>query len=289
MGKRFKAGISFNNDTAQVAVIEPDADKAVVHYLGEFNHANGNDLWFLDEVVHSKNRVMNKVSEVSIALDNTNVFLFSFPLDTSLNQAEQNEHVQWEISNFVEGFKPREYIHDMHILRTNAREQVSDVLIVSVRRSLLFNIQHELEGKDIDLQFADAQHFGAQHALVTAHPETKSKVVALVGAAGNRLDIGIVSNGRLTAYRYGIFPDDAQREELLKATVGESAVSDIYLYGVGVSPGVIKSMRSAISSNIAALDPFSRLTVSSAFRDFDKFIGREHHFASSIGCALRKQ
>jgi Tfp pilus assembly PilM family ATPase len=287
MARKFKAGISFNDGLGQIAVLEPDAENVVLHYLGEFTHTNGSDLWFLHDVVDPKHRVMKKVSGVSVALDNKSVFLFSFPLDTSLNQTEQNEHVEWELSNFIEDFKPREYVHDTHVLRTNAREQVSDVLIVSVRRSLLFNIQHELEGRSIDLQFADAQHFGAQHALLTAHPETKNKIVALVGAVNNRLDIGIVSNGRLTVYRYGIVTGE-QRLNLLRESIQDIAVSDVYLYGAAVLPEFVKTVRDALSLNVTMLDPFSRLTIASSFRDFDKFIGREHHFAASVGCALRK-
>src|ERR1041385_3166831 len=201
MPKELIAGVSFSDTMAQTVVLGLDENSIELYHLEESPNANRNDTWFLDSVLNAQEGMGGKISRVAVAIDNAAVFLLSFPLDGSLTRPEQNEHIQWELSNFVEDFKPKDYINDIHVLRTRAREQVSEILTVSVRRSLVFNIQNTLANKKIDLQLVDTNHFGAQHALFAVHPEAKTKVAALAGISKSRIDVGILVNGRLTNYR----------------------------------------------------------------------------------------
>ena len=289
MPKELKAGISFSDDTAQTVVLELHPEEVVLHYLEEFKNASRSDIWFLDSIINARKGFSGKISSVSVALDNSAVFLHSFPLDTSLTQTEQNEYVQWELSNFIEDFKPREYINDIHPLRTRARDQVSDVLAVSVKRTLLFDVQQALADQHIDLRLADTYYFGTQYSLLATYPEVKTKTVALVGATMGRLDVGILVNGRLIDYRYKFVSTIEESVNFLREVLMNFPVSDIYLYGTAMTLDLTKNLHTAFAMNVTALNPFRRMRISSSFRDFDKFIGQEHRFASCVGCVLKKQ
>ena len=287
MAKEFIAGISYDNETAQFAVLELQSDGIALHHLEEFQKSGNSEIWFLRPLTDKKNVSGGVITKAALTLDHRVVFLHQLPLDSSLTQPEQNQHVQWELSNYIEHFKPKEYITDIHVLRTQAKEQVLDILSVSVKRSHVFNIQQALDDHKIDLALVETNYFGAHHALLIVHPEVRSKPTALAGISKDRMDVGIITNGRLTKYHYVLTSSADEVVSQLTDHLKANNVSDLYLYGTQVSFELTKSVRaSGLNSNL--LNPFRKIHVSPSFRGFDKFIGQEHRFASCIGAVLRK-
>lgn len=286
MPKEFRAGVSFDGDTAQIAVLEiRDQDIELRHIEVRQRQALG-ELWFLEGVLQLKDSTFKKISKVSVAFDHAVVFLYCFPLDTSLHQTEQNEQVHWELSNFIPNYQAKEYINDVHILRTHAREQVADVLVVAVKRATLFHTHSMLAEHKLELQIADTNYFGAENALFTNYPELKSKSVALVSTSKNRVDVGLLKNGRLTHYHYAmISPQECSK--FLKDAIQNFLVSDIIFYGSGITVELVKTLREELGINSIILNPFRRVHIDPSLTAFDKFIGYEHQFAACVGCALR--
>ena len=210
-------------------------------------------------------------------------------MDTSLSKAEQNEHVHWELSHYLPEYNASDYINDVHILKTHAREHLCDVLTVSVRKSFIHGIQNVLSEKKYELHLADTNHFGAQYALITNYPEVKTKMVALVAVAHHRVDVGLLHTGRLIAYRYGLIANREDVVKLLQEVVKDTIISDLFIYGTAVSTEVVGAIENSMNVKVIKLNPFQRLKIASSFRDFERFLGREHRFAASVGCALRKE
>ena len=287
MAKELKAGVSISDNVIQVVVLEFHSDGITVRHLNEFQNNGRENSWFINAVLRAREEISAKITNVSVVLDYNNVFLLSFPLDTSLTQPEQNEQVQWELSNYIEDYKPREYISDIHILRTRARDQVSEVLAVNVKRDLLFTIQHKLADEHIDLHLADIHHFGAQHVLLTSYPELRAKTVVLAGISKNRIDAGILTDGRLKTYRYGFVSSAEECTIFLQDLTKDISFSEMFVYGTGTPGETVKSLQERFSVNVSLLNPFRKLMISPSFRDFGNFAGQEHHFASCVGCALR--
>ena len=288
MSKEYITGISFDETASQVVVLEQQEDGLELKYLEESPKGSDKDIWFLDSFPALKERFSASISKVSIAMNNASTFLYSGPIDSSLTQSEQNEQVHWELSNYIDDFKPKDYITELHILRTKAREQISEVLTVSVKRSLLFNIQNVLSENKIDLQTVDTNHFGAQNALLFTHPDIKARTIGLIGVNNNRIDIGIIQNGKLFEYRYNLFAKLEDGMSFIEEVIKDSSVSEIFLYGSAATFDFKKSLRSYIGIIITSLNPFRRIRISSSLKGFDKYIGNEHRFASSIGIALMK-
>ena len=288
MPKERIAGISFSDDTLQAVVLEMRDGTVELRYIEEFVNKSRLDLWFLDAMFGIKKRIVRKISSVSIALDNASAFVHSFPLDSSLTQSEQKEHLEWELSSYIHDFKPKEYISDLHILQTREREQVSEILAVTAKRSFIYNIQQTLLEHKIALHVAEINHFAAQAALLLSNPEVKTRMIALASVTRARWDVGILNNGEITNYRYSLVSSIEDGARFLKELLRDSRVSELFIHGVAVTLELIEVLRSALDLKIIRLNPFRQLIIPSSFHEFDKFIGQEHRFAACVGCALMK-
>ncbi|MBI4810535.1 MAG: hypothetical protein HY800_03660 [Ignavibacteriales bacterium] len=147
MAKEIIAGISVSGKLAHLAVFEIRETETKLLHIEEFTNTSGDELWFLSKVLNPNSRILKKITKVSVALDSASIVLHRFPMDITLTQAEQNEHVHWELSNFITDYQAKDYVYDLHILRLNAREQVADLLVVAVKRVKIYKIQEALAAK----------------------------------------------------------------------------------------------------------------------------------------------
>ncbi len=289
MAKEIIAGVSRSDNIAHLTVVEIRNRDIELLHLEELLRNSEDDFWYLDSILNPKIRIMKKVSKVSVALDSTSVFLHSFPLDTTLNQSEQNEHIHWEIGNLIPEYQASDYIYDMHILQTRAREQVAEVLVVAVKQSVILNLQEILSKRKLELHVADASFIGADHSLITNYPEVKIKNVAMISIDKKQVEIGLVSNGRLTKYSC---KKDLSSELIIQTLRGlqqDLPVVEAYFCGTSVSPVVIDGVKSAIGVNCILLNPFRRMLERSSGDKFNTYLGTFHRFAACAGLAIWRQ
>lgn len=289
MGKEFRAGVSFADDVAQVAVLEIGRADINVAYVEEFKNGMIGELWYLESLFVKQHKILKKVSKVSIAFDNELLSLHRFPLDSSLNREEVQGHVNWELSNIISGFSPKDFVQDAHILSTHAEDQVAEMFVVSAKRSSLSQIRSMLEKQEYQLEIADANHFGAQYALLVNYPDVKSRNVSLIWIGEKRIDVGVLIGGRLAAYGYAPAASEVEGAEFIQYFLRGYDIGEHYLYGSGPLFEVQKVFEGGIGVPVTRLNPFRRLAVSKSCRDFEMTVGIEHRFASAVGVALRKQ
>jgi Tfp pilus assembly PilM family ATPase len=289
MSKEISAGISISGNRAELAVFKFDEREYTLLHLQEYLRSDEHDLWFLQPLIEPHERILKKISHVSIALDTGSVFLHSYPIDSSLTQSEQNEHTNWELSRFIPEFKPNDYICDRHVLRTRAREQVAEMLVVAVQRSVIFGIQERLARKKFSVHLIDTSYFGAEHALIVEYPESKVKTVALVSVGEARVDVGIEFNGRLIEYHYATDASLESVVDVLRKVMKDSTIVEIYCCGPNASHEMSASLNETFGIPAIMLNPFRRSVKTLSFDDYEEFIGREHHFAACVGMALRRQ
>ena len=289
MPKEYIAGVSFADDVAQVAVLKIKKNEILVVYLEEFKDGKTGGLWFLESLLAKRKTIFKKVHKVSIALDSSSVFMHLFPMDSSLNQVEQNVHVQWELSNFIPAFNPKEYINDVHVLRTHAQEHVLDMFVVSTQKLNIFRMQELLRENKYELHIVDTNHLCGQYSLLVNYPEVKASNVVLSAVGQKRVDIGILRHGRLHDYHYCLCssPEDAVRS--IEEYMVEHRDHGLYMYGNGMISDVMNELSKHSEITATKLNPFRRLPISSSFREFNMFVGQEHRFAACIGVALRKE
>ena len=289
MAKEIIAGVSISDNIAHQTVVEIRNRDIELLHLEELLRNSEDDFWYLDSILNPKIRIMKKVSKVSVALDSTSVYLHLFPLDTTLNQSEQNEHIHWELGNLIPEYQASDYIYDMHILQTRAREQVAEVLVVAVKQSVILNLQEILSKRKLELHVADASFIGADHSLITNYPEVKIKNVAMISIDKKQVEIGLVSNGRLTKYSC---KKDLSSELIIQTLRGlqqDLPVVEAYFCGTSVSPVVIDGVKNAIGVNCILLNPFRRMLERSSGDKFNTYLGTFHRFAACTGLATWRQ
>lgn len=289
MSKEITAGISIVGDRSMVAVFEQRDGEAKVAYLTEELKAGDRQLWFLDVLLQPKERILKKVSRVSIALDSSYVIHHAYPIDTSLNQTEQNEHTSWELSTLIPDYRPSEYICDSHVLQTRARDQVAEVLIVALRRAFMFEIQEALKRRGIDLHIVDTNYFGAQYAVHGNYPDARSRMVAILFVAFERVDIGYEGNGRLIRYAY---TPEASADAIIRqigTTVKDQPINEIYCCGPGATEQMMTLIQEGTGIAVTVVNPFKKLTTGPMPSEFASMAGTEHRFAASAGIILRRQ
>ncbi|GEM_PF-1743212 len=289
MGKEYRAGVSFADNVAQLAVLEVGKSDVTVAFLEEFKNGMIGELWYLESLLAREQKIIRKVSKVSIAFDNALLALHGFPMDSSLVRDEMQGHVHWELSHVISGFSPKDFVQDTHILKTHAQDQLAEVLVVSAKRSSLAQIRSMLEKEEYELLIADTNHFGAQYALLVNYPDVKTRNVSLVWIGEKRIDIGVLSGGRLTAYRYALCSSSAEGVAFIEEFLRDQEIGEHYLYGTGPLFDIQKGLEIGTPTPVTRLNPFRRLTAAKSFKDFDMTAGLEHRFAAAVGVALRKQ
>lgn len=287
MAKKYIAGVSYSSSLAQTAILEFDGQTFEIIVLDEQPKTSNDALWFLESLISTEKKFLNNVEDVSIGVDGSSVFLHEFPMDSSLSQVDQNAMVNWELSHYIAGYKKDDYINEIRLLRTNAREQVMDVLVVCLNRNIIFSIHNFLTGRGINLHAVDVNHFAAQYALLHCHPEVKLRMSALVGIWEERADISILRKGKL--FRYGVVPNPSVESvtEAIFTIAQDVPLLFLFLHGTAVTPAWTKGLREKFGPIVSTLNPFKKVTDRSSQKKLSQFIGIEHHFAGAIGSALR--
>jgi Tfp pilus assembly PilM family ATPase len=283
----FVAGISFADETAHLAVLQVKKKFVRLRHLGEYKKIKPDDLWFLDSLLIPEGRVIRKVSRAAVAIDQRAAFVHTFPSDSALSTADEQDQIAWELSNFIPDFKPDDYTREKHLLQTRAHRQVSELLVVVYKKSLVESAKAALLKKKISLATVVLNNFGAQTALLQNSPEIRSKMVALVHVAVNRIDVALLNRGRLMAYRCAPVSSEGEMLDSIQGLVNPFPVSDLFFHGAPVTGPLLERVRRQVPWKVSTVNPFKNLRVASSVKDFQSYAGKEHRFAAAIGCALR--
>jgi Tfp pilus assembly PilM family ATPase len=289
MGKEFIAGVSFSESTAQVAVLEIRNAEASIVYLEEFNRETINEFWYLDPLLTKSRKIFKKVDKVSVAFDHASLLMYAFPADGTLSHVDQQEHVRWELSNYIPDFHPQEYINDLHTLQTHGKEQVKDLLVVSAKRSLINRLQSALSDQWYELHVVDTNHFSSQYALLVNHPEVKTTSVALIALNNNRIDLGILHHGRLTEYYYTTFSSVDELCQFVQQCLEDYPKLELYVCGTAVTNELVSAAQKKMKLPLTKVNPFRKMPLRVSSDNAGAVTGQEHRFVASVGIALRRE
>ena len=290
-------GLSFSDSGVQAAVIEQDGPSNTLLAIDEWNNTlpfrtetNGAGISQFVENLYAFIRVNRvRTRKVAIALDSSQVFINTIPIEEGISRLERNDHMQWELGQYFPEAQPREFATDVHVLTENRAEQWTKVLSVSARREMAHLIQKALARLDLNLHVVDVDHFSADTALRTNYPDSERKYLALVGIKENRLDISLVRNGTLESYSYCTVSSDSEIIEQIGMLSRENqGLRSMTAYGTYLNPELLVQIRRGSSLLIEALNPLRHVRVSTSLRLADHLTIPSYRFASAIGVALRR-
>ena len=227
MSKEYVAGISIGSRQSQLALFEVRDQKRLLLHVDVRDRNDESPFWFIRGIEQSS-KLFKKISKISVAVDSSSVTFHTFPLDTSLSQKEQHDHVHWELSNIITDYQPQNYVTDIHLLKTHPRDQTSEILAVSVQRQNILQIQRFIADRGLKVGLIDTVFFASEYALLANYPEIKTKCIALVVINNDRMDIGWYVNGRLTRYTSTASADVETVIQKIQSRHDEFSISEVF-------------------------------------------------------------
>ncbi len=288
MSKEYVAGISVSNRQFQIGVFEIRDQKRVLLRSEIHDRNDASPFWFLSEIDRSS-KIFKHVSKISVALDSSTVIVHSFPVDTSLTQKEQQEHVRWEFSNIITGYNPEQYVVDIRVLKTHMREQTAEILAIAVQRQHIVDMQKLITARGLNVGLIDTVYFASEYTLLANYPEAKTKCVELVVMNGDRMDIGWYMSGRLMSFisTTGSEPDKDIKK--IQNRQADFSIAEVF-YCCPVS--VVERLRlkhKASGIPMRVIDPFHRLVTKSLWRTSRPKDGSDFMLAACAGIALQSR
>ncbi len=289
MPQQITAGISVLDDIAHFVVLKLNGYKTELIHLEEYQKTEHDisETWFLKPLATRGNTVFEKPQSISIALDKKFLFIHNFPIDSNLTKVEQNEHLNWEISQHIPNFHPQEYISDAHLLKTCDERKINDIISVTAKRSLIYAIHEYIAQRNLILNFVDATQFAVEDVLLLNQPEIKNQKCVVVGLTRSSIEYSRYYNGHLIEYNGRPISDIDAGVAYLKNSLSGQIYDTIFIFGNQASAEVLGKIRRDVSLNTSILNPFRRLNISSV-RNYDRFVNNVQRFVPAVGIALRK-
>jgi len=288
MSKEYVAGISVGNRQFQIGVFEIRDQKRILLHSEIHDRNDASPFWFLDRIDRSS-KIFKHVSKISVALDSSTVIVHSFPIDTSLTQKEQQEHVHWEFSNIIVDYQPQQYVADIHVLKTHVREQTVEVLAVAVQRQHIVDMQKLITDRGLKVGLIDTGYFASEYSLLANYSEIKTKCVALAVMNNDRVEIGWYVNGRLNCFTSIGSPHPEVMIQRIQNKRNEFSVSEIFYCG---PVNIIESLRLKLKESgipMTVVDPMRRLVRKSMWRTSRPKGGSDYMLAACAGIALQSR
>lgn len=234
------------------------------------------------------NRV--KAERVSVALDTSGLFITTIPLPETATREDIHRQIVWELQQFFPDVAPSDFVHDAHRLAVDHNRATAEFLCVAARRQYARTVQAIFTDRGIRLEVVDADHFGAEHALRAAYPETAQKVILFAAVKKGRLDLSVMKNGTTAAYDF-VTPESADDlvAEVSRQLELAPEVASIMTYGPALDEDTLATLRKSFTVPVEAMDPFRSLEVSSPARLSAGLQLPPHWFSAAIGVALRNE
>jgi len=290
-------GLSLSDKGVQAAEIEQEGSSNTLLAIDEWENTlpekagrNGHGIdQFLEylSAFMKVNRVQAR--RVSVALDTSQVFINTIPMEAGILRPEMNEQIEWELSQYFPDVPSKAFITDVHPLTHHTTERWNEMLTVSVNRRDAYAIQQALVKLGLSLHVVDVDHFSADTALRFNYPDTNQKFLALVGIKENRLDISLIKNGNMESYSYSAVQSNAEIVEHVSRLSRETrGIFSITVYGPFLDNDLLVQIRRNSSLLVEALNPLRHVRVSDTLRLADQISAPSYRFASAVGVALRR-
>ena len=288
MSKEYVAGISVDSRQFQIGLFEVRGQKRLLLQSEMHDRNDASPFWFLRGIDRSS-KIFKHVSKISVAIDSSSVILHSFLLDTSLTHKEQEEHIHWEFSNIIVDYQPEQYVVDIHMLKTHAREQTAEVLAVAVRRQHIVDMQKLITDRGLKVGLIDTGYFASEYSLFANYSEIKTKCVALAAMNNDRMEIGWYVNGRLNCFTSIANANPESTVQKIQQKRNEFSVSEVFYCG---PVNIIEPLRLTLKESgipMTVVDPMRRLVRKSMWRTSRPKGGGDYMLAACAGIALQSR
>ena len=290
-------GIALSDSGTQAAVIEHEGPQHNLLAIDEWSNTlplnggnNGAGLnQFVGHVADFLRENQVHAEKASVALDTSQLFINTIPLEGGISRLERNDHVQWELSQYFPEAQEGEFITDVQPITDNRIEKWIKALSVSVRKPDANAVRKAVGLLGLDLHVVDVDHFGADTALRINYPDIERRYMALVGIKERRLDVSVIKSGVLESYSYSCVSSNSEILEHIETLSRETpGLFSITVYGTYLDLDLLAQIRRRSSLLVEALNPLRHVRVAGSLRLADHLTVPSFRFAAAVGVALRR-
>ncbi len=288
MFRKYEAGVSFAENTAQIVVLRVDKQPWRLCSVAEFRSKTISPTWFLQPLLERDVKIYRKVKKVSIAIDNEKLFQCVVPVDANLDHQAWREHLTWELTQFIPQESVKDYIPDPHVLVKKSVEGADDTLIIAAKRELIVQLEGELKKYRFRSGIIDSSFFGAQKCAMVTYPDVALQRLAIVGVYPRRVDVGVYYGGKLFDYRQVDITSPREVPPVVESALEQSPMESVCIYGFNIGSQLLEKLREKEGRSVFLLDAFKSLQNELDEPSALQFRGREHAFAPAVGIVMMK-
>lgn len=235
-------------------------------------------------------------SRVSLAINTSQAFLVTLPIDHSGGRQALNANIYWELSNYF----PDNYSDfTVNTYRMNSilpAGGTDEFLIIAVLKNTVEFVKRIFKLCSLNLTLIDIDYFSAEHALRRNYgEELQGKNVMLIGVKKGRIDYGLIADRKFCFYAYSKYYSASEFilslmrkfNSLNSSRLSDYEIHHILLYGDEVKHDAIEVLKKNAKTKVELLNPFESISSSSLFLKNEGLRKSACRFSPSCGAALR--
>ncbi len=315
-GTKGMVGISIRDTTLRMAEATHAGAESRISRLSQgrvrtaFNFTSLQDQSLIRRYAEDINRLYEtadfQISSGVFILDTNMVMIKKIPVDANLQGERLKDHVRWEVEQFM--INPLEhYIIDFEPLAADNGKDYKQVVVVVARRMVIDYLKEIFKNTDLQLRAIDVDIFAAQRVFAGNYDISKDEYVALIDLRKDSFQFSIIKGSGFYLSQDLDFHQDHDGEALkrdgehqarliskelrriiIDNKLGKSVedVHAIYLYGEGVTDGILEALQNTHNVRIDRANPFKRIKLASQGSD-PIFQSQPETFVIPVGAALK--
>mgnify|MGYP005725234413 CR=1 FL=1 len=245
-------------------------------------------------------------NKASLAIDSSFVLIKKVPVDSSLQDDELAEHIDWEFSQSMIS-PPDHFIRDFEPLPAEGGASYEKhVVSVAVRKAVIDYLREIFAETDFFLQAIDVDVFAAQRVITERHDYTPDKKTALIDIRQENLQFSVLYKGFNLVQEISYPADEGlevghNKDERLARVISKELrriildnklgknvedVDNIYIYGDDVAPTILDTLAQAHNVEMKILNPFEQIPLTDQSTD-SQISSHPEAFVTSLGASIK--
>lgn len=283
------------NNLNEIILIEEIA--SIIDFGKDISYYKNNTT-ILSEISQLISSILNtdisKIKKTGVVIDSAQAFLNTIPIDSKDDEKTVNSQIMWEISNYF----PETY-NDFNIkcLRLNNHKysgNIDEALLIAIDKFKIEFCRKICSELRLNLKAVEIDHFAAEKILSDNYKDKISSNVLLIGFKNERIDLSVISKGKIRYYEY-INKDDNEYHDRfnqaiknLSTNVPELNLKDIFVYGGDLSVNIDDGYTEFLNNTpVTVIDPFFKVKLSRELLSEKSGDKNLHRFAPLCGLASK--
>lgn len=264
----------------------------------------------IETIARSINSIYNAsgftADRAALSLDSSMVLIKKIPVDATFSGEELQEHVRWEVSQFM--INPLEsFIIDFEKTEANGQAPAEqNVIVVTIRKSVIDFIREIFAATNLHLRAIDVDVFAAHRVLANTFEFSPDNKIALVDLREADVQFSMIYHGFYLSQEVPYptddivdpsIPPEQQTARMISKEVrriildnklgkGVEELHKVFIYGEGVKDKIIEYLSEDHNVSFHRINPFEKIQLLESQPEAEVSKHPEA-FVTSVGVAIK--